>query len=126
MESIRAREKETHCPRHSPIVHGLAHGLFHHLTLAHRRHADLLLVLLQAADDVGIAWLLVPTERLDLINAGRLHREVEVDVLRHEYLLVGQHSPAHLAQCLAVILQALENAGRALHQPEANPLRFCV
>lgn len=81
-----------------PVVGGGVGGMRLDLGLAGGVEGGLLHVLLQAADDLGVAVLHVLAVALDVGAAGLLHGELEVDVLRHAHLLVKQRRLALVAQ----------------------------
>ncbi len=63
-------------------------------------------LLLQAADDAGVAVWEVLAEGADLPGTGALHGVLEVNVLRHAHLVVKHSSGALLLQAVAVLLHS--------------------
>lgn len=83
-----------------PVVGGGIGCVLLHLGLAGGVEGGLLHVVLQAADDLGVAALRILAEALDVGPAGLLHGKLEIDVLRHAHLLVKQRRLALIAQVL--------------------------
>mmetsp|Transcript_36713 Transcript_36713/g.79982 ORF Transcript_36713/g.79982 Transcript_36713/m.79982 type:complete len:901 (+) Transcript_36713:245-2947(+) len=81
------------------------------LGLALRRHLIILVVLLQAGDDASVAVGHVLAEGLNLLGAGLLHGELEVNVLSEADLLVEQGRAALVAELLTGVLQAAQHPG---------------
>jgi hypothetical protein len=74
-------------------------------------------LLLQAADDAGVAVWDVLAEGADLPGAGALHGVLEVDVLGHAHLVVKHGGGALLLKAVAVLLHT---AGGVAHHRVRN------
>lgn len=69
---------------------------------------------LHPPDGTGISMGDVLAELGKLALAGRLHGELEVNVLREAHLLIKQSCTAHRAELVALVHEAADNTSRAL------------